>query len=142
MQTIFYALLSGLVFGIGLLISGLANPVKVQDFLDLAGLWDPSLALVMGGAIAVALVPFTLARRHPVTLGSAKQVIQLPTTQSIDRPLVIGAMLFGVGWGLLGMCPGPALVLMGSGSQTALLFVLAMVGGMRLHKILQTESAK
>lgn len=137
MQTIFFASLSGLIFGLGLLLSGLANPVKVQNFLDLAGQWDPSLALVMGGAIAVALVPFTLARRQPLTLGTHKQIIQLPTSQKIDRPLLLGAALFGVGWGLLGICPGPALVLMGSGSLSALLFVVAMLAGIRLQQMLR-----
>ncbi len=125
------ALLSGLVFGLGLLISGLANPSKVLGFLDLAGAWDPSLALVMAAAIAVAIVPFTLARRRTRTY-LTNQAMQLPSSRQIDKPLVLGALIFGAGWGLAGFCPGPAIVLAASGASSALLFFVAMLAGMWL----------
>ncbi len=136
MKTRIFALLSGLLFGLGLLLSGLADPSKVLAFLDLAGNWDPSLAFVMGGAITVAYLPFARAKRIPLTLGVQPLAIQLPTSRTIDRPLVLGAALFGIGWGLLGVCPGPALVLLGSGSTQALIFVAAMLLGASAHKYL------
>jgi uncharacterized membrane protein YedE/YeeE len=123
--------LAGLVFGIGLLLGGMADPRKVLAFLDLAGAWDPSLALVMGGAIAVALPAFALARRRPRAWSG--DAIALPTNRRIDARLAIGGLLFGVGWGLAGYCPGPALVALGSGSAGAALFVLAMGVGMSAH---------
>lgn len=125
------ALASGLVFGLGLLASGMTDPAKVKGFLDLAGAWDPSLALVMGGAIAVGLVAFTLAKRRTRAWSGAP--IALPSSTAIDTPLVAGGVLFGIGWGIAGFCPGPALVAMASGSGAALLFVLAMLAGMLLH---------
>jgi uncharacterized membrane protein YedE/YeeE len=107
------SLLSGLVFGLGLLVSGLANPRKVLGFLDLAGAWDPSLALVMGGAIAVGVAAFAFARRRTVSfLGVG---MELPGESTIDRRLVVGSVLFGIGWGIAGLCPGPALVALGAG---------------------------
>jgi uncharacterized protein len=126
------ALAAGLVFGLGLIVSGMADPAKVIGFLDLAGAWDPSLALVMGGAIAVALPAFTLARRRERSLLGAP--MQLPTTTVIDRRLVLGSLAFGVGWGLAGFCPGPALVSLGMLRWEALLFVLAMLAGMGLFE--------
>lgn len=129
------ALLAGLVFGLGLILSGMANPAKVLGFLDLAGFWDPSLALVMVGAIAVGLVAFALARRREVTLLGAP--LRLPTATAIDRRLLIGSLLFGVGWGLAGFCPGPALVALGMGAPKAVVFVVAMLGGMGLFELLQ-----
>lgn len=125
------ALISGLIFGLGLLISGLANPSKVLAFLDLAGAWDPSLALVMTAAIAVAIVPFSLARRRPCAYGTG-QPMNLPKQRQIDRPLVIGALIFGAGWGIAGFCPGPAIVLAASGAPLALVFLAAMLLGMLL----------
>ncbi len=125
----FIALVSGLIFGLGLLISGLANPAKVLAFLDLAGAWDPSLALVMAAAIAVAFVPFSLARRRPCAFVTG-QPMNLPKQRQIDRPLIIGSLIFGAGWGLAGFCPGPAVVLAASGAPLAILFFLAMLGGM------------
>jgi uncharacterized membrane protein YedE/YeeE len=123
---------AGLVFGWGLLIAGMADPGKVQGFLDLAGAWDPSLALVMGGAIAVGLIAFALARRRSTALlGDA---MRLPTATAIDRPLLVGATLFGIGWGLAGFCPGPGLVSMAAGHPEALAFVAAMIAGMALHR--------
>ncbi|PPC75720.1 hypothetical protein C4K68_18990 [Pokkaliibacter plantistimulans] len=120
--------ISGLVFGIGLLLAGMANPAKVLGFLDLAGIWDPSLALVMGGAIAVGLVAFTLAKRRSDSLLQVR--MQLPNSRVIDQPLVVGALLFGIGWGIAGVCPGPAIVAMGAGIPQALIFVAAMMTGM------------
>ncbi|TXI21695.1 MAG: YeeE/YedE family protein [Roseateles sp.] len=122
--------LAGLVFGLGLLVSGMADPHKVLGFLDLAGAWDPSLALVMAGAIAVGLVAFALARRRERSwLG---QPMRLPVLRHLDARLVGGSLLFGVGWGVAGLCPGPALVLLGRLQPKAVGFVLAMLAGMAL----------
>ena len=129
---IFTALLAGLIFGLGLILSGMANPAKVLGFLDLAGAWDPSLMFVMGGAIGVAFVGFAAAARRKLT--PSGQPISLPTASRIDRPLVIGALLFGTGWGIAGFCPGPALVGVGMLEPKALLFVLAMLAGMALFE--------
>jgi uncharacterized membrane protein YedE/YeeE len=126
------SLLVGLLFGVGLILSGMADPAKVLGFLDLAGAWDPSLAFVMGGAIAVGLPAFALARgRSRSWLGAE---MSLPTVREIDRRLVIGSLLFGVGWGVAGFCPGPALVALGMGESKALLFVAAIVAGMALFE--------
>lgn len=123
---------SGLVFGIGLLVSGLANPAKVLGFLDLAGAWDPSLAFVMAGAIAVASVAFAWARPRSATLIGTP--MRLPASRTIDRPLVLGSVVFGVGWGIAGFCPGPALVALGAGHAKALVFVAAMLAGMAFYE--------
>lgn len=129
------ALLVGLVFGLGLLLSGLANPAKVLAFLDLAGAWDPSLALVMAGAIAVGAVAFAIAaRRRTALLGGE---LRLPTSRRLDRRLILGGLGFGVGWGLAGFCPGPALVALGAAQPKALVFVLAMLTGMALFELLE-----
>lgn len=118
----------GLLFGWGLMIAGMTDPGKVIGFLDLAGAWDPSLALVMGGAIAVGFFAFGLAKKRTRNfLGGA---LTLPSSRHIDRPLVLGSLLFGAGWGLAGFCPGPAIVSMASGQPKALVFVLAMLAGM------------
>lgn len=132
---IFNAFLCGLVFGLGLLVSGMANPAKVLGFLDLAGRWDPSLAFVMAGAIALAAVGFRLARTRKTSVLGAP--MQLPTATRIDARLVGGSLLFGVGWGLAGFCPGPALVNAGSGEPRAWLFVAAMLAGMALYAVLE-----
>ena len=124
----------GLVFGWGLLISGMTDPAKVIGFLDLAGAWDPSLAFVMGGAILVGLFGFAAAKKRThALLGSA---MQLPSSRDIDRPLVLGSLAFGAGWGLAGFCPGPGIVSMGAGESKAALFVLAMIAGMLIFKLL------
>jgi len=135
----FSAFACGLLFGIGLLLSGMANPAKVLGFLDLAGHWDPSLAFVMAGAIALAAPAFRLARTRQSSLAGVP--MRLPTSRRIDRRLVGGALLFGVGWGLAGFCPGPALVVAGSGAPRAWLFVAAMLAGMALFAALERLSA-
>ena len=124
----------GLLFGLGLILSGMTDPSKVIGFLDIFGLWDPSLALVMGGAIAVGFFAFALAKKRTVNfLGGA---LHLPTSSQIDKPLVIGAVLFGAGWGVAGFCPGPALVSLASGQIKAAAFVVFMLAGMQLFEIL------
>jgi uncharacterized membrane protein YedE/YeeE len=123
-------LAAGLVFGLGLIAAGMTDPAKVLAFLDLAGAWDPSLALVMGGAIAVALVPFGWARRRGRTLGG--EPVQWPAARGIDARLLLGGLLFGIGWGLAGLCPGPAIVALAAGLADVWLFVLAMLAGLLL----------
>lgn len=131
--------LAGLVFGIGLIVSGMANPAKVLGFLDVAGPWDPSLALVMAGAIAVGALGFALARhRKKSYLGLD---MKLPSATRIDRRLIGGSLLFGVGWGIAGFCPGPGLVALGMGEVKAVVFVLAMLLGMALFSWLQGRRA-
>jgi len=123
---------AGLLFGTGLILSGMTDPGKVQGFLDLAGRWDPSLALVMGGAIAIGLAGFRVAHlRVRTLLGGA---MHLPTARDLDRRLVIGSLAFGVGWGLGGFCPGPALVSLGTGEPKAIVFTIAMLAGMGFHE--------
>lgn len=132
---VFTALLTGLIFGIGLILSGMANPAKVLGFLDLAGAWDPSLAFVMAGAIAVGAMGFSIAGQRPVSwLGSQ---MKLPAATQIDRRLVFGGALFGIGWGIAGFCPGPALTALGMGQPKALVFVSAMLAGMGLYEYLE-----
>ena len=126
-----FAIVSGLVFGLGLIAGGMTDPAKVKGFLDLFGAWDPSLALVMGGAIAVGVFAFAAARRR--TRSWTGDMMEIPSSTVIDRRLIVGGLLFGVGWGIGGFCPGPALVAMGSGLGAAWLFVVAMVAGMVLH---------
>lgn len=134
------ALLAGLVFGLGLIVSGMADPAKVLGFLDLAGAWDPSLALVMAGAIAVGVVAFTLATRRRRSLLGAP--MQLPQGQAIDRRLIVGSLLFGAGWGLAGFCPGPALVALGMGEWKAAVFVAAMLAGMAVFELLERRAGR
>ena len=126
--------LIGVLFGLGLIISGMTNPAKILAFLDIAGVWDPSLIFVMGGAVLVGLIAFYLAKNR--TQSFLGGVMHIPTRRDIDRPLIIGSALFGVGWGLAGFCPGPALVSLGSGELKALVFVVAMLGGMLLFDFL------
>ena len=135
-----FSLLSGLVFGIGLLISGMSNPAKVLGFLDLAGSWDPSLALVMGGAILVATPAFWLARRRRTAL--LGDTMQLPTAQGIDRRLLLGSLAFGAGWGIAGFCPGPALVSLLAWQPKAWIFVGAMLAGMAIFELLEWQKAR
>ena len=134
-MTVFASLLAGLVFGLGLIVSGMADPAKVLSFLDLVGAWDPSLAFVMAGAIAVGVLAFAIARKRTVSfLGAA---MKLPTSRDIDRRLVIGSVVFGVGWGIAGFCPGPGLVALGMGEVKALVFVVAMLLGMGAFELLE-----
>jgi uncharacterized membrane protein YedE/YeeE len=127
------AFAAGLIFGLGLIVSGMADPSKVIGFLNLAGPWDPSLAFVMVGAIMVALVAYRLAQERAKTfLGAA---LRLPDARQIDRRLMLGSLVFGVGWGLAGFCPGPALVSLGSGQDKAVVFTLAMLTGMALYEL-------
>lgn len=134
-MTLLTALLAGLVFGFGLILAGMANPAKVIGFLDLAGRWDPSLAFVMAGAILVGFAAFFMAHRRTVSLlGGA---MHLPKARNIDRRLVAGSLLFGIGWGVAGFCPGPALVALGMGETKALVFVTAMLAGMAVFELLE-----
>lgn len=132
---ILMALIAGLIFGLGLILSGMTNPAKVIGFLDLAGHWDPSLGFVMAGAIAVSVVPFRLVKGWSMALLGSP--IRLPTASDIDRRLVLGSVIFGSGWGLAGYCPGPALTSVLSGGIKPLVFVIAMLAGMALFELLQ-----
>lgn len=134
---IFTSLLAGLVFGLGLIVSGMANPAKVLGFLDLSGAWDPSLALVMAGAIGVSFFAFLFAKKRTRSLIGAD--MKLPAGNTIDRRLVIGSTLFGIGWGVAGFCPGPGLVALGMGEVKALIFVAAMLAGMVLFELLENR---
>ena len=118
----------GILFGWGLISSGMSNPQKILSFLDIAGLWDPSLLFVMGGAVLVGLAGFYLAsKRSEAFFGGA---LHIPTRRDISKPLVIGSFIFGAGWGIAGFCPGPALVALGAGHIKAFVFVIAMLVGM------------
>ncbi|SAL06557.1 membrane protein [Caballeronia arationis] len=133
------ALLAGLLFGVGLMLSGMANPAKVLGFLDLAGRWDPSLAFVMAGAIAVGSLAFFAARRRDRSyLGLP---MKLPVSTAITSRLVLGSAAFGIGWGLAGFCPGPALVALGAGYPKAVGFVAAMVAGMAVFELVERTKA-
>ena len=130
-------LLAGLLFGIGLLISGMTDPTKVQGFLDVFGAWDISLALVMGGGLIVAIVGVQLAKRQQNSwIGT---LIELPSKTIINKQLLIGAMLFGIGWGLVGICPGPGIVLLGTGQWQAYVFIPAMILGMLIYQWLEPK---
>jgi uncharacterized membrane protein YedE/YeeE len=131
---IIISFLAGLIFGIGLIISGMADPAKVLAFLDVAGLWNPSLIFVMAGAIGVGFFAFVWAKSRKTTLLGGE--MKLPSTTKIDRRLIIGAVIFGIGWGIAGFCPGPALVGLGMGLPKALIFVAAMLAGMALYELL------
>ena len=130
-MTAVIALLAGVVFGLGLMLSGMGDPAKVQNFLDFFGHWDPSLGLVMGGAIAVGLLAFTWAKKRQTALLGAP--MQLPTATVVDGKLLTGAALFGVGWGLAGFCPGPAVMNLATGHAQVWLFVAAMLVGMAVQ---------
>lgn len=135
MLNLISAFASGLVFGIGLIVAGMSDPSKVLGFLDLAGEWDPSLAFVMAGAIAVGSLVFMFASRRTKSLLGLS--MQLPTARHLDRRLVLGSLVFGIGWGLAGICPGPALVLLGAGVKQGVVFVAAMLAGMGLFEWLE-----
>jgi len=133
------ALIVGLVFGVGLIVSRMIDPSKVLGFLDVAGAWDPSLAFVMGGAVLVATIAFGVAvKRSRTLLGDA---LRLPATTAIDRRLLLGGVVFGVGWGLAGYCPGPALASLVTGGAKPLVFVVSLLAGMALFELLEHRSA-
>jgi uncharacterized membrane protein YedE/YeeE len=129
------ALLAGLCFGLGLIVAGMADPAKVLGFLDLAGHWDPSLALVMAGAIAVAAPAYALAGRRSSSLLGLP--LQVPVSRRIDRRLLAGSLLFGAGWGLAGICPGPSVVLLATGAPAGAVFFAAMITGMACFELLE-----
>lgn len=130
-----FAFAAGLIFGVGLMVAGMTNPAKVLGFLDIAGKWDPSLGLVMAGAIVVGRIPFALARRKTVcALGLP---MQLPPARAIDARLAGGSLAFGIGWGLAGFCPGPAFVALGAGYAKAAVFVAAMLVGMGAFELIE-----
>lgn len=131
------ALIAGLLFGVGLIVSGMANPAKVLGFLDLFGHWDPSLAFVMIGAIAMGTIAFFVARRRGRSLLGTW--IQWPSAMGITARLVMGSAVFGIGWGLAGFCPGPALVALGAGVPKAVGFVAAMLAGMAAFSWLERK---
>ncbi|MFX4866445.1 DUF6691 family protein [Acinetobacter baumannii] len=133
MKNIFAFIFGGL-FSLGLMISGMSNPAKVLGFLDIFGQWDISLMFVMLGAIAVAFIPFQRAIKKPKTIFNEQ--IQLPTNTQIDQRLIVGAFIFGIGWGIAGICQAPALTLIGLGHFEALYFIVAMLVGMFIYRIL------
>ena len=134
-MNIIFSSMAGLIFGIGLIISGMTDPAKVLGFLDLAGLWNPSLALVMLGAILVGSVAFAIAKRKSTSFLGLP--MQLPQSRHIDARLIGGSLLFGIGWGLAGICPGPALVMLGAGVYEAWLIVGAMIAGMLVFEVIE-----
>lgn len=139
MTRLLASLLAGLVFGVGLVVSQMVDPAKVLGFLDVAGDWDPSLAFVMGGAILVSAPAFWIARRLRAPVLGPR--FEWPTRSDVDGRLIAGAVLFGIGWGLVGLCPGPALAVLGFAPGTVAVFVAAMVGGMALHRLTAAPKA-
>ena len=131
MKNIFAFIFGGL-FSVGLMLSGMSNPAKVIGFLDICGQWDPSLAFVMIGALVVAFIPFQKAIRDPVTVFN--EVIELPKNTQLDTKLIAGAFIFGIGWGIAGICPAPAFTLIGLGYYQALYFIVAMLFGVLIHR--------
>lgn len=129
-----FAFIFGSLFSLGLMISGMSNPEKVLSFLDIFGQWDISLMFVMLGAIAVAFIPFQKAIKSPKTLFNEQ--IQLPMNTQIDQRLIVGSFIFGIGWGIAGICPAPALTLIGLGHFEALYFIVAMLLGMLIYRVL------
>jgi uncharacterized protein len=132
------ALLIGMIFGLGISVSGMINPAKVLNFFDLAGTWDPSLAFVMAGALAVAIPGYRLVLARPAP--AFEPGFQLPDTRVIDRRLILGSATFGVGWGIAGFCPGGALPAIGTGDPTVFLFLAALIGGLLIARVLQARS--
>ena len=139
-MTLLASLLTGIVFGLGLILSGMASPAKVLGFLDVTGAWDPSLALVMAGAVAVAALAFAVARRRTRSLLGAP--LRLTLASGIDRRLLAGSALFGIGWGIAGFCPGPALVALGMGEGKAAVFAVAMLAGMALFELIERRARR
>lgn len=135
MRAVLTAFAAGLLFGVGLLLSGMADPANVLGFFDVAGQWNPTLAFVMAGGLGVTLVGYRLCLRRPAPLCETK--FQVPTAKAIDARLIGGAALFGLGWGIAGYCPGPAFVAAGAGFAEAAIFTAAMVAGMALWRVVQ-----
>jgi uncharacterized membrane protein YedE/YeeE len=133
MNRIGVALIAGGLFGAGLAFSGMANPARVQGFLDLFGAWDPTLAFVMGGALVPMVMAWVWQKRLKKPLAAAQ--FDLPETMALDSKLVLGAVLFGIGWGVSGLCPGPAIANLAIAPLQVMPFILAMLGGMTLHRI-------
>ncbi|MFZ5836467.1 MAG: DUF6691 family protein [Pseudomonadota bacterium] len=140
MNKIISAFAVGIVFGIGLTIAQMVNPAKVLSFLDLAGNWDPSLAFVMGGGAGVAAIGYRLVLRRPRPV--LADVFQVPTRTDLDAPLVVGASLFGIGWGIAGLCPGPAIAVLALGYTEGLIFALAMLSGFALYASYEKHKLK
>lgn len=134
------AYLVGLVFGIGISISGMANPAKVLNFFDVAGTWDPSLAFVMGGALIVTFIGYRFVLKRPTPLMSGS--FQLPTRRDLDLPLLGGSAVFGIGWGIAGFCPGGALPALGTGNSDVFVFVAALIAGIYAAKTVQNMRAR
>jgi len=131
------AWVSGIVFGLGIILSGMVNPAIVLAFLDITDRWDASLIGVMAGAVAVSSIAFTMAKKQKKSyLG---EYIQIPSVTKIDTRLILGGIVFGIGWGIAGICPGPALVLVGSGNQEAIIFLIAMLLGMGIFEAVQQK---
>ncbi len=126
---------AGLLLGTGLIVSGMANPAKVVGFLDVSGLWDPSLGLVMGGGLLIGSLGFALLRHRRQTL--LGEPLNLPTNRTINARLIAGSVLFGIGWGLTGICPGPGLVLLGAGLDAGVVYVLSLLAGMALYSLIE-----
>jgi uncharacterized membrane protein YedE/YeeE len=138
MLSIFSAFASGLLFGLGLIVSQMVNPAKVIGFLDIFGHWDPSLALVMGGAVVVSALGTIVAKRRGVPVLAPR--LEIPTRRDLDPRLIAGAALFGIGWGLVGLCPGPALVVLTFGPREVFVFVAAMIVGMAAFRLVPADS--
>lgn len=130
-------IVSGILFGAGLTVSGMADPERVRGFLDISGAWDPTLIFVMGGAVAIMILAWPLQNRmlHPLLTNR----FHLPDRKDIDRPLILGAILFGMGWAVAGLCPGPAVIGLVLEPFGALVFVIAMTFGMAIHRILPLQ---
>lgn len=137
---LFFALITGLVFGIGLAISGMMNPAKVLNFFDIAGTWDPSLMFVMGGAVLVTFVGYRLVWRRNEPLFDGQ--FHIPSSNEIDRRLVGGSAMFGIGWGIAGFCPGPAIAALGTGRWEAALFVASVVAGLGIRRLMVPVQAQ
>ena len=127
--------LAGLLLGLGLILSGMANPAKVVGFLDVAGPWDPSLGLVMGGGLVAGSIGFALLKKQPTTL--LGEPLNLPTSRKIDLRLIMGSVLVGIGWGLTGLCPGPGLVLLGAGIPEGVIYIASLLVGMTLYSVIE-----
>jgi len=127
--------LAGLLLGLGLILSGMANPAKVVGFLDVAGPWDPSLVLVMGGGLVAGSIGFALLKKQPTTL--LGEPLNLPTSRKIDLRLIMGSVLFGIGWGISGICPGPGLVLLGAGIPEGVIYIASLLVGMALYSVIE-----